>query len=294
MQVFIGLDGGGSGCRAVAELPDGQRSAILTGGPANVSTDKAGALAQITALLAQIETAVRELGNGAPLAPPKVVLGLAGALEADAAPWLCAALPYADITVLGDIEIALTGAFGGSDGLVVVVGTGSALACRRGGQMRRVGGYGLALGDEASGAWIGRAALGARLLALDGLGPDGPLVQDLGGRYSSAAQIIAFSQSAQPADYATFAPLVLEHAQRHCPVAGAILDSACAYLRRAIAQAQRGGPALPVAALGGLGPALLARMQAQGGTGLRVVPPQGSALDGALWHARHGTTGPAS
>lgn len=285
MRVFIGLDGGGTGCRAVAELESGARSAVLTGGPANFSTDRDAALVQVTRLLAQTLQAAQTLAPGTSLGPPCIVLGLAGIIEAGAHDWLREALPHDDISILGDIDIALMGAFWGADGLVVVVGTGSALAAQRGGQMRRIGGHGLGVGDQASGAWIGREALRATALAQDGLGVAGPLTQAICQRFGTIAQMIAFARDASPADHAALAPLVLAHP--HCPVAGAILDAACAYLVRGIAQLQADGPALPVAGLGGLGPALLTRMQAQGAA-LHLTRPRGNALDGALWSARQG------
>jgi len=46
---------------------------------------------------------------------------------------------------------------------------------------------------------------------------------------------------------------------------------------------------VPVAAMGGLGPALLARMVHSDSAGLRKVAASGTGLDGALWYARHRT-----
>lgn len=285
MRVFVGLDGGGTGCRAQVEFDDGTRLPPQTGGAANVSTDPDSAIAAITDVLARAMAAAQAYA-GATRLEPEIVLGLAGVVETGLGPRVKAALPYARVSVLGDIEIALAGAFEDADGLVMVVGTGSVLACQQAGQMRRLGGYGLALGDQGSGAWIGRAALRHSLSARDGLAPDGPLAAAMWQRFGSLAAMIEFAATARPADYAALAPLVLEQGRAHCPAAGAVLDAGCAYLRSAIARLQAGARDMPVAALGGLGPVLLARIIGQGGVGFRVAAPKGSALEGALWLAR--------
>lgn len=292
MRIFIGLDGGGTGCRAQAELADGRRTQVVTGGAANVSSDPEGALREIAGVLAQVLEQAQGLAQG--LLPdggagdPIIVLGLAGASESGAAQRLQHALPYPRVCVLGDIDISLKGAFGQEDGIVLAVGTGSVLACQRGGQMQRLGGYGLSLGDEGGGAWIGRAALRAALHARDGIGPDGPLVRAIWADFGALPDVISFAARARPADYAALAPLVVEHDRAHCPVAGAIMDRGCAYLLRAISHLQAGTYDIPVAPTGGLGPVLLDRIIAQGGAYLRRATPKGTALDGAIWQARHG------
>lgn len=288
MRIFIGLDGGGTGCRAQAELEDGRRTQVVTGGAANVFSDPDGALREIAAALAQTLAHAQDMLPGGGVADTQIVLGLAGASESGAAQRLQHALPYPQVCVLGDIDISLKGAFRHDAGIVLAVGTGSVLACQRGGQMQRLGGYGLALGDEGSGAWIGREALRLCLHARDGFGQGGPLVQALWQRFGSVSQIIGFAGRARPADYAALAPLVLQYDRAHCPVAGAILDRGCAYLQRAISHLQAGAHDMPVAPAGGLGPVLLDRIMAQGGAYLHRAAAKGTALDGAIWHARHG------
>ncbi len=288
MQVFIGLDGGGTCCRGQAELPDGQRTAIVSGGAANIASDFDSALHEISCTLAQVIDAVHAMVPSAAEITPRIVLGVAGASETDAGARLGAALPYRALSVCGDVDISLSGAFGDSDGIVMAVGTGSVLACQQSGQMRRLGGYGLMLGDEGSGAWIGRVALQRCLHARDGIGATGTLVDALDQQFPTLPEIIAFARSARPADFAALAPVVLEHDRKHCPVAGAILDDGCAYLLRGLNKLQSRTHDLPVVPLGGLGPALLDRILAKDNVHLRRVTPRGTGLDGALWRARRG------
>ncbi len=289
MEVFIGLDGGGSGCRAQAMLADGRHGPVLHGGAANLVSDPDGARREVSALLERCAESARALDAAAAGDPAQVVLGLAGAAEAEAGAtgWLRAGLPFARVTVLGDVEIALRGAFEGGDGIVVAVGTGSVVASLRGGRVRRLGGHGFVLGDEGSGAWMGREALRRSLHAGDGLGPRGLLVDRVLARFGTPGAMIAFAAGARPAGFAALAPLVMEAEGAGCPVATAIVDEGCGWLSRAIMRLQTEAPDQAVAALGGLGPVLLARIQRRHGARIRAVAPRGTALDGALWLARH-------
>ncbi|MGY6696598.1 MAG: BadF/BadG/BcrA/BcrD ATPase family protein [Roseinatronobacter sp.] len=286
MRFFIGLDGGGSGCRAQAELEDGRRTQVVAGGAANVHSDMARAVEAISETLSAVVGMVHDLCPDTRSVVPRVVLGLAGASETDAADRLKTALAVEELTVLGDVNIAVKGAFKEDDGIVMAIGTGSVLARQSGGAFHRLGGYGFSLGDEGSGAWIGREALRRSLHARDGLGVDGLLVQHLWQRFGTTAEFIAFAGRARPADYARLAPDVLRFDRAFCPVAAAILDEGCGYLLSAIRALQEGIWDMPVAATGGLGPSMLDRITSQGGAHLCRVSSKGTALDGALWYAR--------
>lgn len=285
MQVFIGLDGGGSTCRAQAALSDGRCTQVLTGGAANVFSDLDTALREIESLLDRTFTAAQEFSS-APLIAPRITLGLAGVSESGAAERLRAALRYSDVSIFGDVDISLWGAFREADGIVLAVGTGSVLACQEGGEIHRMGGYGFMLGDEGSGAWIGREALRRTLHAHDGLEPRTELTTELWERFGGIMGLIGFAGRARPADYATLAPIVLAHDRAACPIAGAILDQGCAWLLRGLQHLLNRAPDMPVAPLGGLGPVLLERIMSQGAVQLNRVMPKGTALDGALWKAR--------
>lgn len=55
-----------------------------------------------------------------------------------------------------DVEIALTGALNGEDGIVIVSGTGSIALSKIGDKYKRCGGWGYSIGDEGSAYWIGK------------------------------------------------------------------------------------------------------------------------------------------
>ena len=64
--------------------------------------------------------------------------------------------PFAGVKVYDDIDIAHAGALGGEDGGVIIVGTGSAALAIVGGERFQSGGWGFPIGDQMSGAILGR------------------------------------------------------------------------------------------------------------------------------------------
>lgn len=270
MDLFLGIDGGGTGCRAV--LADGSGRVLGRGeaGAANIASDFAGSVDNIL-------RATRVACGGRDLSVIHAGLGLAGANAAGAAERLAAALPFARLRVETDGYTAVRGALGDQDGIVAAIGTGSVFAAQRGGQVRPLGGWGLVLGDEGSGAWIGRAILSAALRAVDGFQPMTPLLASLIEAHGGPSGVVTFSLSAKPGDFARLAPQVLDSPD---PAARAVMDRAHADVSAAIALLQ-GGDHLPVVFLGGLGPTYAATT-----TRWPIQPTKGSALDGALSLAR--------
>ena len=76
-----------------------------------------------------------------------------------------------------DAQAACVGAHGESDGGVIIAGTGTVGWATVNGQTHRVGGWGLPISDEGSGAWLGIEALRRVLWAADGRIPWTPLLQ---------------------------------------------------------------------------------------------------------------------
>lgn len=271
---YLGIDGGGSGCRAVLADATGSVLARAEAGPANIATDYAGALAQLRDL------ADRVIGER-PFEQVRAVLGLAGANLSGAADRLAAELPFR-ARVVQDVTTSVRGALGPADGIVAAIGTGSVFARQVGGEIRAIGGWGLRLGDEASGAWIGRAILQRITRIFDGYVAPSPLAARIAGELGGAPGIVQFSLSARPADYAALAPRVLAAAQEGDSAAIFVMEAAREEIRAAIAQLQP-RTALPVTWIGGLGAALM----------LDDWPRKealGTALDGALALAREEAT----
>ncbi len=102
MGLFIGIDGGGTGCRAAVADASGRVLARSEAGPANIASDLKGALQNIlhcaeaalrSAVGADVAAAMREAQVG---------LGLAGANARGAAEALAAGLPFRTIRIETD------------------------------------------------------------------------------------------------------------------------------------------------------------------------------------------------
>ncbi|MDO5530100.1 MAG: BadF/BadG/BcrA/BcrD ATPase family protein [Paracoccus sp. (in: a-proteobacteria)] len=275
MAHYLGIDGGGSGCRAVVADASGALLGTGSGGPANILTDPEGARASIIAAATE---AMRATGLSRVDAAG---LGLAGANAAGAvaALDLDLALPAGAMRIETDAMTATLGALGPADGVVAAIGTGSVFGLREGAGFRQIGGRGLVLGDEGSGAWMGRLALARALRAEDGHGAMTPYLAGLIEAHGGGVGVIAFARRATPADFAALMPGLLAAADD--PAAASILADAEAEILAAI-EILRGGRDLPVVFLGGLGGVMAARLAGR----VPIRAPVGTALDGALMLAR--------
>lgn len=273
MALYLGIDGGGTGCRSVVAEEEGRVLGRGAAGPANIASDPEGARANILAA-ALAALAAAGLSDGE-LSGLRAGLGLAGANAGGTVERLRGALPFA-ARIETDAVAAAKGALGGEDGVVAALGTGSVFAVQRAGRVRQVGGWGLMLGDEGSGAWIGRAFCALSLGAEEGRSPMSPLLRALLDEHGGPQGIISFSLSARPADFAALAPRLLGCDD---PAAAEILDRAETDVAEVIAFLQA-DDSLPVVVLGGLGPHFAERIGRRGPW--RVQAPKGTALDGAL------------
>lgn len=274
-SVIIGIDGGGSGSRAACLLPDGSRIEV-SGGPANISR-RDEAMNNLDALVVAL-CAATGLQRDA-LADARCHIGLAGVMEDGGAQEIAHALGLRGATVSDDQITTIAGALADRDGIVIAIGTGSFLGRKQGDHVRRIGGWGLALGDEASGAWLGRRALAMALQSHDGLWPMTALAQGLLDRFDGPGGVVGFSLRAGPADYAALAPDVIQAAGQGDDIAMAIMQEAVSYLQAGVAVLDQ-SDACPICLSGGLGPhyARFLPNDLQD----RLVPAAGTAVDGAL------------
>lgn len=272
MDWILGLDGGGTGCRAVLADRSGTVIGRGTAGPANIMSNRDGALHNI---MAAAEAALA----GRPAARVAAALGIAGVNISGAGEWLGPMLPFGRSRVVHDAVTSVAGALGPADGVVAAIGTGSVFSRQRGGAVVSIGGWGLVLGDEASGAWIGRSVLAHALRSVDGLAEatalTGTMLAELGG----PAGVSAFAHRATGADFAALVPRILAAAED--AAVQSVLAQADAYVTQAIARL-RGEAELPVVFLGGLGPVFAGRLAGR----WPIVEARGTALDGALRLAR--------
>ena len=278
MALHLGIDGGGTGCRAAVAGPDRRILGQGKAGPANIASDPDGALRNI---MAAARAALGEAGLGEEVLPSlSAGMGLAGANASGTVERLRAALPFARTRIESDAVAAAKGALQDIDGIVAAIGTGSVFAVQRGGSVRQIGGWGLVLGDEASGAWIGRALCSAALRAVDGFSAMTPLLEKVLTEHGGPLGLVAFSLGAKPAEFAGLAPRVIRSDD---PAAVAVMARAEAEVAGAVDLLQAHG-SLPVVFLGGLGPTFEVRLSGR----WPIMPSRGTSLDGALWLARDG------
>lgn len=272
------VDGGGTGCRVRLCAPDGRMLAEAGGGPANVTTDPALALASLG-------SAVSDAAAAAGLAPDDMTrtvarAGIAGILTRADIDIVSEALPFGAVQVSDDRETSVVGALGGRDGAVVAVGTGSFVALRRAEALRGFGGWGLAVGDQASGGWLGRAALEHCLLVRDGLATASDLTRALMAEFDDdPIAVVRFASTARPADFAAHAPRIAAAAEAGDELGVTLMERGAAYLTRCLDAAGFGENDV-LCLTGGLGPAYAPYLTEAHRA--RVAEPEGSALDGGI------------
>ncbi|MBC9247974.1 ATPase [Paracoccus sp. 11-3] len=278
MTFLLGIDGGGTGCRAALVATDGTILGRGTGGPANINTNVEAAARNIMAATAQaLQT------SGADPRELIAALGLAGGTITAATKRLAALLPFARIQIVNDAITATRGALGTQDGILAALGTGSVFAVQCAGEVRQVGGRGFLLGDEGSGAVLGRQLLSDAMRAADGFAPMTPLLEAVLADHGGIEGIISFGNHASPADFAAYAPRVVGSDD---PAACKIFDNAVKEVRHILTVLQN-GQNLPVVFVGGLGPSYAARLQGA----WSIKPALGDGVDGALQMARQMAVG---
>jgi glucosamine kinase len=275
----LGIDGGGTGCRAALATPAGEVIGRGKAGAANIRTDLTRARENI---LEAARQAFQDAGRDPALvASASAVLGLAGTNVGTYAQQLEAILPFAQSRVVTDALIALEGAVGDAgDGAIAILGTGTAYLVRRKGKARSVGGWGFQVGDQGSGGRLGRDLLEETLLAHDGIRPASALTDAMLAVFRNDPQdVVEFTINAKPGDYGGFAPKVFEYAAKGDPVAEAILARAVGAVEASLAALDL-EEGMPLCLLGGLAPLYVERLSPRFKTLLRE--PRSDALGGAV------------
>lgn len=252
-SVVIGVDGGGSGCRAVLVDGEGRELARAAGGPAVADGRPDGPT------VAAVGRVCRTILERAGLSTPVAALwaGLAGAGRESSRGGVedgLRALQIARRVRVGtDVDAAFQDAFGEGPGLLLLAGTGSVGRGRGpGGSKVRVGGWGPVLGDEGSGYALGLEGLREVVRAADGRGPDTRLTETLladlgvatGGSGDEVGhRVVEWIAGASRDEVARLAPRVVETATEGDLVAATLVAGAVdALVRHAAALGDGLGP----------------------------------------------------
>jgi glucosamine kinase len=251
-------------------------------GPGNARLGDAGYGEVMTAC--RTAAAAAGLGEG-DLARVHAGFGLAGTQqESDRRSVLRRPHPFASLTVDTDAYAAYLGAFGGTDGAILILGTGSCGLAMVDGKRMNVGGWGADIADEGSGMAIGRLAIRRSLWALEGMAPMTPLAERVLAAFDGKpANAVIWAAEATPGDFAEFAPLVFDHGEQGDALAAGILADAA---RDATMLIDRliGLGAPSIAMIGGVFPRLLRWLPER----VRpfLVKPKRDAADGAILMAK--------
>lgn len=283
-RYLLGVDGGGTGCRARLVDWSGRVLSEGTGGPANLTLGIDVALQAIRATI-RIALEAAKLDDAA-IASTHVGFGLAGANVPELARGIeTADLPFASWVVASDAETACLGAFSGGDGAILILGTGSQGLAHVAGKMTTVGGWGFYLSDDASGAILGRSAIRHALRAAESLDEASQLTEAIMARFDhQPAKVAHWGPTARPGDYGAFVPLIIEHLNRGDAVARKLIEGAVAEAVVLIDRLIDLG-AEKVALMGGLAP--IYRPFLPDRLASAIVDPASDALDGAILMARH-------
>ena len=279
-QFFLGVDGGGSRCRARIRNRAGKLLSEAEGGASNIYQDLKAAFATIIATAREAAAAA-----GVEASTLHAGLGLAGLITSVAAERVSSLdLPFASVSADNDAYAACVGAFAGGDGGIVIAGTGSVALALIGEARHMVGGWGFALGDHGSGAWLGHHAVRRAALSIDGLLQPTPLIEavlsTVGGDRLHLSQ---WSSEAKPKDYASLAPLVFQWAMMGDVQAMTIvIEGAAAISNLGRALLARGAGRLCL--IGGLAQAYPPYLDAD--VKAKLTSPVADPVDGAIMMAR--------
>jgi glucosamine kinase len=280
---YLGIDGGGTRCRARFADENGRLLGEGSSGPAStrIGIEKAwrSIMEATEAAAAQAALAYEDF----PRVHAAIALAGIGRRGAEAALGNIAH-PFGSRVFISDGMAACLGAHSGADGAIVVAGTGSVGVGLIGGREIRVAGYGFPVSDEGSGADIGLQVVRLALRAADRRRELTPLLSEVLCAFDSDPyQAVAWSEDARATDYAAFAPIVMRHANAGDPAGRRIVERAAdaigdlldLFMARGIEQ---------LSLVGGLAEAITPWLTPD--LRARLKPPDADATAGALLVAR--------
>ena len=230
-DIVIGVDGGGSKTRVMVGTAEGEVLTTLDGPKSAVVPGEAARSADVIGDL--VTRALAEVAQPGAILPRVLYCGVAGAGRDEERKALHAALDAKElaeeVVIDSDGLIAMYDALEDRAGILLVVGTGSIAYGRSpAGEIVRCGGWGPVFGDEGSGGWIGRRALGIVAASSDGREPPTALLFPIlaATQCEDIQDLIPWAATADARAFATLVPVVFSTAAAGDPRANALLTLA--------------------------------------------------------------------
>ena len=256
-MLFLGIDGGGSKCKAIIMNENNETLGTGISGPANPlhGFDQA-----ITSIVHSAELALVDAGlDKSKLNELVAGIGLAGVnlpcLYKKMAAWQH---PFKQMSLATDLLIACLGAHQGDDGAVMITGTGSCGFSFVNGQSFVVGAHGFPHGDKGSGAWFGLQAVEQVLLSLDEINQASVMTERLMALLdcNNSNDIVESIIGKPAAFYASLANLVFDSSEQGDNVALAIVRDGADYIASVARRLRQKNPPR-MSIIGGLSPRLM-------------------------------------
>ncbi len=279
---YVGIDGGGTSCRARIRDEQGNFIGEAKSGSANIML---GAEIAMESILDSITQAAQQGGlSEKQFAQMHVGLALAGAEHKSSwQKFMALSHPFASIVLNTDAYGACVGAHNGDDGAIMIAGTGSCGIYLQGSEQHVVGGREFPISDQGGGAVMGLRLIQQVLLAEDGIGEKTPLAEHVMAHFDNDVdQIVEWSKNALPRDYGQFSPAIFKHAERGDSLAITMLKQTAADVEMFLVALNRKG-ATRICLMGSIAERIKAWLSPP--VQNWVVTPQFDAIEGALMFA---------
>lgn len=282
MKYVVGVDGGGTKCRA--RICD-ENGFVLGEGESGSANILLGANLAMRAIIEAITKAAKVALLGEEQFPFMDV-GLALAAAEQKSSWLefmASPHPFASLVLNTDGYGACLGAHNGENGGIVIAGTGSVGLMINNGDQTVIGGREFPISDQGGGARMGLRAIQESLLAYDGIRKSTGLAEHIISNFNhDIDSLVQWSKSAKPCDYGQFSPAIFSYEAKGDPLAVELLLETQTEIERLILTLIKKG-ATEVCLMGGIGERLKKRLPTSVQAYLRQ--PKADAMSGALMMA---------
>jgi len=285
---LLAVDGGGSHCRV--RLCDSNHNVLseASAGSANV---RLGADTVFKEILSATAQALKQANLTQDILKKTYVgMGLAGAVS----PSLNDSIrkhphPFAALHLENDAVIACLGAHQAQPGAIVILGTGSCAIINHGDkvqqQFQTIGGWGLGISDQGSGAKLGLDFVRAALTGFEGITQNSPLIDTFMQTFNdSPLAVFQWCEQAKPKQYGSLVPMIIEHHQQNDPIACQLINNsineATALIARTIELS-----ATKVCLMGGYAQFIAPLLDYE--LKQHICSAQGDALDGGIYLAKY-------